>query len=103
MKLTPGTLKKGKIAKQAQDVFKLFKDCHPAERKAIEGMNKSELTSAIIGDAKISMPGLQAAQRKQKVAGKNEKNGSESAEKQKNSSGGQKKNGNSGGLKKKKN
>ena len=75
MKLTPGTLKKGKIAKQAQDVFVMFKDCSAAEKSAIEGLNRSELTAAVIGEAKISMPGFQAVQRKQKSAGKNEKKG----------------------------
>ncbi|CAM9258170.1 unnamed protein product, partial [Ectocarpus fasciculatus] len=73
MKLTPGTLKKGKIAKQAQDVFVMFKDCSAAEKSAIEGLNRSELTAAVIGEAKISMPGLQAVQRKQKSAGKSVK------------------------------
>lgn len=78
MKLTPGTLKKGKIAKQAQDVFVMFKDCSAAEKSAIEGLNRSELTAAVIGEAKISMPGLQAVQRKQKSAGKSVKKGNTS-------------------------
>jgi hypothetical protein len=73
MKLTPGTLKKGKIAKQAQDVFVMFKDCTPGEKKSIEGLNRSELTSAVVGEAKISMPGLQAVKRKQKSATKSDK------------------------------
>ena len=73
MKLTPGNFKKGKIAKQAQEVFVMFKDCTSTERKCIESLNRSELTASVIGEAKISMPGLQAVQRKQKTAVKSEK------------------------------
>lgn len=106
MKLTPGTLKKGKIAKQAQDVFVMFKDCTPGEKKAIEGMNRAEMTAAVIGDAKISMPGLQAAQRKQKIAGKSEKKANSSSVglsvKQEKSQGGMLQKGNTGTGKKKK-
>jgi hypothetical protein len=110
MKLTPGTLKKGKIAKQAQDVFVMFKDCNPAEKKSIEGMNRSELTASLIGEAKVSMPGLQAVQRKKKIAGKNEKKGNASAgsnnssgnKQKKPQGGGQQKNSGGGGGKKKK-
>lgn len=68
MKLTPGTLKKGKVAKQAQELFVLFKECTAREKQVIDAMNKAEITAAVLGDVKISMPGLQSVQRQQKKA-----------------------------------
>jgi hypothetical protein len=74
MKLTPGTLKKGKVAKQAQSVFCQMQDCSSAEHVAISGLNLPEITSALIGEVKISMPGLQAVQKKQKTDNRKGKN-----------------------------
>ena len=74
MKLTHGTLKKGKVAKQAQSLFCQMQDCTPAERTAICGLNVPEITAALIGEVKISMPGLQALQKQQKTDSKRGKN-----------------------------
>lgn len=73
MKLTPGIMKKGKVAKQAQEVFTRLKECSPQERSAIGALGQPEMTANLIGDVKISMPGLQAVQKLQKNESKKKK------------------------------
>jgi hypothetical protein len=73
LKLTPGTLKKGKIAKQALDAFGAMRDASPAERRALSALSLPEVVASLIGDAKISMPGLQTVQRQAKKKSKGKK------------------------------
>jgi hypothetical protein len=58
VKLTPGSLKKGKAVKQAMDLFTRSKECSPTEKNMMKHLNDNELNSVMIGDVKISMPGL---------------------------------------------
>ena len=66
MKLTPGTGKKGKSAKQAVDVFTRMKECGAAERSLLRALTDPEMVAIMIGDVKLSMPGLFQAQRQKK-------------------------------------
>jgi hypothetical protein len=58
VKLTPGTAKKGKTAKYALEVFTNSKDCPPAEKSLIKGLTDPEMVAIMIGDVKLSVPGL---------------------------------------------
>ena len=66
VKLTPGTGKKGKSAKQAVDVFTRMKECSSAERSLMRALTDPEMVAIMIGDVKLSMPGLFQAQRQKK-------------------------------------
>jgi hypothetical protein len=59
-------MKKGKVAKQAQDAFSMLRESSQGEKVAIENLNKSEMVAILIGDSKVNMPGLQAVQKRQK-------------------------------------
>ena len=63
VKLTPGTMKKGKAVKQAVDTFARAKDCTNTEKPLIRGMSDPEMVAIMIADVKLSMPGLYAAQK----------------------------------------
>ena len=74
VKLTPGTQKKGKAGKQAMEVFTRAKDCTPREKDIMKFITDNECVIAILGDVKVSTPGmhaLHAAKRSTKKAGKN--------------------------------
>uniref|UniRef100_A0A7S2HPI5 NFACT protein C-terminal domain-containing protein n=1 Tax=Octactis speculum TaxID=3111310 RepID=A0A7S2HPI5_9STRA len=74
VKLTPGSTKKGRAGKQALDVFTRMKECSPRERDLIKFVSDNELVQTIIGEVKVSTPGLHAAfnaKRSTKKAGKN--------------------------------
>ena len=66
VKLTPGTGKKGKAAKQAVDVFTRMKECTPTEKALMRALTDPEMVAIMIGDVKLSMPGLYQAQRQKK-------------------------------------
>jgi hypothetical protein len=70
VKLTPGTTKKGKAAKAAVEVFTSNKACTPRERQLIKAMTDPEMVAVMIGDVKLSVPGLQASQKNKKQAAK---------------------------------
>ncbi|CAM9607192.1 unnamed protein product, partial [Phaeothamnion confervicola] len=68
VKLTPGSQKRGKVARQAVEVFTRAKDCPQRERDLILAMTDPEMVAVILGDVKMSMPGLLAvAQAKRRV------------------------------------
>ena len=66
VKLTPGTGKKGKAAKQAVDVFTRMKECTPTEKALMRALTDPEMVAIMIGDVKLSMPGLYQVQRHKK-------------------------------------
>jgi len=74
VKLTPGVAKKGKAAKAAVEVF--CRDgggCSATEKALIKALTDPEMVAIMIGDCKVSAPGLQSMQRQvksQKKGGK---------------------------------
>jgi predicted ribosome quality control (RQC) complex YloA/Tae2 family protein len=93
VKLTPGTMKKGKAVKAAMDTFlHLKEDVHVSathrgdanasgtvpnstekEKQLMKQVQDTELVSVMIGDVKLSMPGLQQQQQQRKKAQRNQK------------------------------
>ena len=67
VKLTPGTNKKGKAAKQAVDIFMNSKDCSNHEKALIKGLTDPEMVAIMIGDVKLSVPGLYSTLKNKKV------------------------------------
>ena len=70
IKLTPGTVKKGKCAKQAIDLFTKLRECSDAEKPLIKALTDPEMVAIMICDVKLSMPGLQAIKRQEKSKNK---------------------------------
>jgi predicted ribosome quality control (RQC) complex YloA/Tae2 family protein len=66
VKLTPGSLKKGKASKLALGVFLKHGEATERERELIKAVPEVELIQAIISDCKVTAPGLQAVQRQNK-------------------------------------
>ncbi len=56
----------GKAAKQAVDVFTHMKECSPVEKQLMKALHDPEMVAIMIGDVKLSMPGLYQAQRAKK-------------------------------------
>jgi hypothetical protein len=73
VKLTPGTAKKGKTAKHAVDVFVSSKECSPQEKALIKGLTDPEMVAIMIGDVKLSVPGLFSTLKNKKNEKKNSK------------------------------
>jgi hypothetical protein len=65
VKLTPGPMKKGKAAKLAVEIF--LKSADLKEKSLMKGFTDNELVSAMIGDVKVSTPGLQQHQKQKKT------------------------------------
>jgi len=59
VKLTPGTAKKGKCCKQAIEVFLSGRDATADEKYLMKGLTDPEMVAVMIGDVKLSTPGLQ--------------------------------------------
>jgi len=66
VKLTPGSLKKGKASKQAISLFLSNPNATDIERDLIKATPDNELISAILSNVKISAPGLNAKTQKSK-------------------------------------
>lgn len=66
VKLTPGTQKKGKAAKQALEVFLKNRDVTPVEKVHMKSLGDPEMVAIMIGDVRLSTPGLQGLQRAKK-------------------------------------
>ena len=62
----PGTLKRGKAAKQMLDVFLHSRDCLPHEKALLKGLTDPEMVAIMLGDVKVSVPGLQSALQQKK-------------------------------------
>ena len=73
IKLTPGPMKKGKACKQAVDLFARMKECLPNEKPLLKALSDPEMVAIMIGDVKLSMPGLFAAKRQMKGKDKGQK------------------------------
>ena len=56
----------GKAAKQAIDVFTRGKECSATEKALMRSLNDPEMVAIMIGDIKLSMPGLYQVQRAKK-------------------------------------
>jgi hypothetical protein len=65
VKLTPGTVKKGKAVKTAVELFSRSKECSDIEKTLMKKIGDNELVTVMVGDVKLSMPGLQ--QQKQQI------------------------------------
>lgn len=74
VKLVPGTLKKGKAAKQAVDLMGKMNPT-PRERDLIRSLDMNELVQSIAGGVKVSTPGAAQGGKKGKGGGKGGKGG----------------------------
>jgi hypothetical protein len=73
VKITPGTLKKGKAAQLAVSVFLKQQEATPQEKELIKAVPDGELTGVLIPNVKLSTPGLASIlQQKSKGKGKSE-------------------------------
>lgn len=70
LKLTPGTLKKGKAVKQAVDVLVRGQDVVQRERELIRACPDADMVNAMVGTVKISAAGLQQIKQASKKAKK---------------------------------
>ena len=66
VKLTPGVQKKGKAAKQAMEVFARHRDVTTAEKTLMRALTDAELVSSMIGEVRLSTPGLHQLQKVQR-------------------------------------
>ncbi|KAI8382378.1 fibronectin-binding protein A N-terminus-domain-containing protein [Blakeslea trispora] len=64
VKLTPGTLKRGKAIKQAQSVFFNMSDASAREKELIKSVPEMEGINAMMSKVKVSAPNLEASKRK---------------------------------------
>jgi len=58
VKLTPGTLKKGKARQTAIEGWTRSKDVSEKEKGLIRGLSDAECVAVLLGDVRVSMPGL---------------------------------------------
>lgn len=66
VKIIPGTLKKGKAAKTAMNLFSHMPDASTREKELMKACTDPELVAAIIGNVKVSAAGLTQLKQKQK-------------------------------------
>lgn len=66
VKLTPGNAKRGKAAKTAMNVFVHMPEATPREKELMKAMNDPELVAAIVGNTKVTAPGLTQLKHRQK-------------------------------------
>ncbi|EFJ40300.1 hypothetical protein VOLCADRAFT_48102, partial [Volvox carteri f. nagariensis] len=60
VKVTPGTVKKGKAARQALELLTRGSEVPPREREVLRALPEMEAITALVGPGvKLSMPGLQ--------------------------------------------
>lgn len=64
VKLTPGTLKRGKALKQAQSVFLNSSEATAREKELIKSVPDMEAINAMMSKVKVSAPNLEASKRK---------------------------------------
>ncbi|KAI8086191.1 fibronectin-binding protein A N-terminus-domain-containing protein [Halteromyces radiatus] len=64
VKLTPGTLKRGKAIKQAQSVFLNHQDITAREKELIKGVPDMEAINTMMSKVKVSAPNLEASKKK---------------------------------------
>lgn len=66
VKLTPGSAKRGKAAKTAMNVFTHMPEATSREKELMKAMTDPELVAAIIGNTKVTAPGLTQLKYRQK-------------------------------------
>ncbi|KAL9557312.1 hypothetical protein MBANPS3_001466 [Mucor bainieri] len=64
VKLTPGSLKRGKAIKQAQSVFFNLSEATAREKELIKSVPEMEGINTMMGKVKVSAPNLEASKRK---------------------------------------
>ncbi|XP_024524547.1 nuclear export mediator factor NEMF [Selaginella moellendorffii] len=70
VKITPGPSKKGKGAKMAMDAFIRSSDVLPREKELMKAVAESDLVACMIGNVKVSAPGLAKLKQSQKSSKK---------------------------------
>lgn len=73
VKITPGTAKKGKAAKTAMNLFSHMPEVTNREKELMKACTDPELVAAIVGNVKITAPGLTQLKQKQKKGKKSGK------------------------------
>lgn len=73
VKITPGTAKKGKAAKTAMNLFSHMPEATNREKELMKACTDPELVAAIVGNVKITAPGLTQLKQKQKKGKKSSK------------------------------
>ncbi|KAL5849225.1 hypothetical protein ACOSQ4_007238 [Xanthoceras sorbifolium] len=66
VKIIPGTAKKGKAAKTAMNLFSHMPEATTREKELMKACTDPELVAAIIGNVKVTAPGLTQLKQKQK-------------------------------------
>ena len=74
VKITPGALKKSKVAKMAITAFTHNSFVSDAERNLMLSLSDTEMTATLVAEIKINMPGLQQVKRELKQEVKNANN-----------------------------
>ncbi|KAG6543609.1 hypothetical protein Mapa_014972 [Marchantia paleacea] len=70
VKLTPGPAKKGKAAKVAIDVFSHMQETTVREKELMKAVTDPELVACMLGNAKVTAPGLTKLKKTQKKSKK---------------------------------
>lgn len=73
VKVIPGTVKKGKAARTAMNLFSHMPDATSREKELMKACTDPELVAAIVGNVKITAAGLAQLKQKQKKVKKNNK------------------------------
>ncbi|KAJ6322260.1 hypothetical protein OIU77_012186 [Salix suchowensis] len=73
VKIIPGTVKKGKAAKTAMNLFSHMPEATSREKELMKACTDPELVAAIVGNVKITAAGLTQLKQKQKKVKKNNK------------------------------
>ncbi|XP_059280841.1 uncharacterized protein LOC132034482 [Lycium ferocissimum] len=73
VKLVPGTVKRGKAAKTAMNLFSHMPEATSREKELMKACTDPELVAAIIGNVKITSAGLTQLKQKQKKSKKSNK------------------------------
>ncbi|CAA7398591.1 unnamed protein product [Spirodela intermedia] len=73
VKITPGTAKKGKAAKTAMNLFSHIPEATGREKELMKACTDAELVASIVGNVKITAPGLTQLKQKQKKEKKSAK------------------------------
>ncbi|GAQ88109.1 hypothetical protein KFL_004010015 [Klebsormidium nitens] len=66
VKLTPGTAKKGKAAKTAVEVFSRMPEATRREKELMKAVQDPDLVAVMLGNAKVTAPGLTKMKQTQK-------------------------------------
>ncbi|KAL9364890.1 hypothetical protein Peur_042763 [Populus x canadensis] len=73
VKVIPGTVKKGKAARTAMNLFSHMPEATSREKELMKACTEPELVAAIVGNVKITAAGLTQLKQKQKKVKKNNK------------------------------